>query len=123
MNKEDRLSGWEWLWRILDSKILLLLVAVILAGNLAPSWLRSSEDMRRERQAEADARRWQYEAREDMLLSVDKATCVLLDHVLTPERFRRATLADLEEDCSGGVEEMNYAMVRIRLLYGTPAVR
>ena len=66
------------IWEFINSKFLLFLLAILLAGNFMPKFLQSAEDNRRERQLVAEELRWQYQAREDMLLSLDSACCDIL---------------------------------------------
>lgn len=89
-------------------QLFLLIVATILASTFVPSCLQTIEE-----------RKWQYEAREEMLVRLDEVAGEMLLNLRRPERYQKTSLEELERIDAESCIKMNYAMVRIRLLYGT----
>jgi hypothetical protein len=104
-------TAWSVALRIADSKLIVLIVAALLASNLCPQWLETSAKISTERE-------WELKTREKALTSLDAAAL----HYILPlqgNSIDSRNLADLRAQKEKALFAMNTAMVQIRLLYGS----
>lgn len=100
------------IWGILNSNVILLILGAVFAGSSVPSCIQKFEE-----------RKWQFEAREKMLVNLDKAAGHILAKLRDKDTYLNTSLETLQKNHEASLDEMNFAMVRIRLLYGDDVLK
>lgn len=99
------------MYKILDSKLFLLIVAALLASQLCPQWLSPLASISADRQ-------WKLNMREKALTTLDEGVLYYL-FVLEEQCDDTMTMDKLKDTRKKALIEMNKSLVQIRLLYGT----